>query len=112
MSRLVILAVLVMVPVGVGAQVSIDQAAPTVTVRVDRTSLGPSEFRAASALAGRGRKRPGSASSWVQCWPGAQGQGSLSADCQRPLTQSDVIVHVIPASDANSASHQDHWASR
>jgi len=107
MSRLVILAVLVMVPVGVGAQVSIDQAAPTVTVRVYRTSLGPSEFRAASALAGRVLEAAGIGVSWVQCWPGAQGQGSLSADCQRPLTRSDVIVHVIPASDTNSASHQE-----
>jgi len=107
MSRLVMLAVLLAVPVGLGAQVNVDQAAPTVTVRVYRTSLGPSEFRAATALAARVLGAAGIGVSWVQCWPGGQAQGSNSAACQQPLTRSDVIVHVIPAADANSASHQE-----
>ena len=90
MSRLVILAVLLTVPVGLGAQVNIDQAAPTVTVRVYRTSLRPSEFRAASDLAGRMLGAAGIGVSWVPCWPGGQAQGSpppTASDCS-PRTMS------------------------
>jgi hypothetical protein len=95
------------VPDGLGAQVNINQAAPTVTVRVYKTSLRPSEFRSASELAARVLRAAGIAVSWVQCWSGGHAQGSLSADCERPLTQSDFIVHLIHAADPNSASHPE-----
>src|SRR5687768_6121264 len=107
MSRLVILAALLTVPHGLGAQVNINQAAPTVTVRVYKTSLRPSEFRSASERAARVLRAAGIAVSWVQCWSGGHAQVSLSADCERPLTQSDFIVHLIHAADPNSASHPE-----
>lgn len=107
MRRTVILAALLTVPAGAGAQVNVDEGAPTVTVRVYRTSVRPSEFGTASERAGLVLQAAGIGVSWVQCWPGGQAQEALSADCQRPLTPSEVIVQAIHATDANSASHPE-----
>ena len=107
MRKRVILAALLTVPVSVGAQVYTDDASPTVTVRVYRNTVQPSEFRTASEIAGRVLQAAGIAVSWVQCWSGGRAEDVPSADCQRPLTQSEVIVHAIHATDANSASHSE-----
>ena len=105
MQRAVMMAALLTVPVGSGAQVNVDEAAPTLTVRVYRTSVRPSEFRTASERAGRVLLAAGIGVAWVQCFPGDQ--APLSANCQRPLSQSEVIVQPIHATDANSARHPE-----
>ena len=107
MRRLVMLTALLTVPVGVGADVKIDQAAPTVTVRVYARSIRPSEFRTASELASRVLEAAGIGVSWLQCWSGDHGQESPSADCGRPLTRSDVIVRPIRAADFNAARNPE-----
>ena len=99
------LAALLTVPVGAGAQLNIDEAAPTVTVRVYRTSVRPSEFTKARELAGRVLLAAGIGVAWVQCWSGDP--APLSANCQRPLSESEVIVQPIHATDANSARHPE-----
>jgi hypothetical protein len=108
MRQAAILAALLTVPAGVGAQVNIDHAAaPTVTVRVYRTSLRPSDFRTAGELAGRVLHAAGIDVSWVQCWSGGQADEAVSAECARPLTASDLIVQPIRAADANAERHPD-----
>jgi hypothetical protein len=45
--------------------------------------------------------------SWVQCWSAGQAREAVSVDCERPLTQHDVIVQPIHATDPNSARHPE-----
>lgn len=76
---------------------------PTVAVRFYKVAVAAEEFSAARRLADGILDAAGIAVSWSGCWPEA---GPLAPACHRPPGPGEVILHVVPARDANALNHR------
>jgi hypothetical protein len=107
MSRFQLVAVLLAIPVDVGAQVIEQISGPTVVLRSYRYSISAEEFGRARRLAGSILGAGGVSVSWLQCWSDDRKRTPLSAGCRHPLGPNELILHVVRATDANSASNRE-----
>jgi hypothetical protein len=76
---------------------------PSVVVRFYRAAIPEEEFSAARRLAAGILDAAGVAVSWSQCWSET---GHVAPGCHRPPAGGDVILHVVPATDANALDHR------
>ena len=75
---------------------------PAVVVRFYKVAVPEEEFSAARRLAAGILDAAGIAVSWSGCRP----DGPLAPACQRPPGPGEVILHVVPATDANALNHR------
>ena len=100
--RGLLLLALVGIPASAGAGAE-PMPGPAVVVRFYKVAVPAEEFNAARRLAGGILDAAGIAVSWSGCWPEA---GPLAPACHRPPGFGEVILHVVPATDANALNHR------
>ena len=100
--RGLLLLALVGIPASAGAGAE-PMPGPAVVVRFYKVAVPAEEFSAARRLAAGILDAAGIAVSWSGCWPEA---GPLPQACHRPPGFGEVILHVVPATDANALNHR------
>jgi hypothetical protein len=107
MPRFPLVVVLLAIPVDVSAQVVEQTSGPTVVLRFYKYSISAEEFGRARRLAGSVLGAGGVSVSWLQCWSDDLKRTPISAGCRHPIAPNELILHIVRATDANSASNRE-----
>jgi hypothetical protein len=102
MRGLVLVLALLGIPTIAGAAAE-PMPGPAVVVRFYRAAIPEEEFSAARNLAAGILDTAGIAVSWSPCWSET---GHVAPICHRPPAGGEVILHVVPATDANALDHR------
>ena len=76
---------------------------PAVVVRFYKVAAPPEEFNAARRLATRILDAAGITVTWSGCWSES---APIAPACNRPPGPNEVILHIVPATDANARDHR------
>jgi hypothetical protein len=105
MPRLLLVVGLVALAADAHAEAIAGMPRATVAVRYYKYSVSPEEFRAARSFAGSILDRAGIAVLWLRCGVDGQNGASVAPECHRALARNELVLHIVPASDMNSAIH-------
>lgn len=105
MPRLLLVVGLVALAADAHADAIAGMRRATVVVRYYKYSVSPEEFRAARSLAGSVLERAGISVLWLRCGVEGRDGAAVAPECHRAPARTELILHVVPASDMNATVH-------
>ena len=99
-----IVALLLVMPISLSSQFSGLVPPANVTVRYYKMSVRTEQFRAAQTLAARILVAAGVRVLWLQCWSDGWDGTPSPAECEHPLSATELILHIVRAVDATSSN--------